>query len=160
MLEKPAAKRRRVTVEEVEDEDAPRRAEPPRSATPGPSTPPVPSAPSINPDAATNNSREAAHPHPGPATLDEPHTPEVRSSRPRKGLRRWKGMYVQEFEDPLAGTPISSESRPEKDLDAYIQATGRLGNPGYFEAAELLMTSGMTNSDKERHLESTLVSQY
>jgi hypothetical protein len=68
-------------------------------------------------------------------------------------------MYVEEFDDPLVGAPISNELKPGIDLDRYIQSTGRLGHAGNFEVAELLMTSGMTDSAKERHLQSTLVSE-
>jgi hypothetical protein len=158
ILEKPAAKRRRVTVEEVEDEDATPRAGSPRLATPGPSMPSVLNGPSTNADAPTDNSRGAIDPHPGPPTLDEPRTPEAQPLPRGRGLRRWKGMYVEEFPDPLAGAPISSERAPEPNLDAYIQSTGRLGRPGYFEVADLLMTTGLTDDAKERHLKSTLVS--
>ncbi|KAG9087422.1 hypothetical protein FS749_002924 [Ceratobasidium sp. UAMH 11750] len=76
--------------------------------------------------------------------------------RARRGLRRWKGLYVEDFPDPLAGAPISDEQAPELDLDAHMRACGNLGVPKHFETADMLLTTGMTDAAKERHLRSTL----
>jgi hypothetical protein len=44
------------------------------------------------------------------------------------------------------------------DLKAYIRSTGAMADPKNLETAELLMTTGLTDSDKDRHLKSHLVS--
>ncbi|KAG8759337.1 hypothetical protein FRC11_002095 [Ceratobasidium sp. 423] len=66
----------------------------------------------------------------------------------------YMGLYVEEFPDPLAGAPISDELVPPPDLAAYMRSVGPMADPEHFEAAELLMTSGLTNVDKDRHLKS------
>ncbi|KAG8794679.1 hypothetical protein FRC12_022574 [Ceratobasidium sp. 428] len=148
-----SSKRRNVTIEEVDDEDAPRPVN-----SPGPS--PSNQSPSVAPAA-----RAPVHPRPGPSNTGNsaPRSPSRAPAPPRRpgyreggGLRRWKGLYVKDFPDPLAGAPISSARAPELDLKAHMKACGDLGDPYYFETAELLMTSGMTDAAKERHIRSTL----
>ncbi|KAG8785857.1 hypothetical protein FRC12_017093 [Ceratobasidium sp. 428] len=131
-----SSKRHRVTVEEVPDRDG--------------SPPPV--EPSAPPTPAQNKSREP----------EQPTRIRINGQRPnrrvRRALRRWKGLFVEDFPDPDAGAPISNERIPEVDLAAYMKSCGDLADPKHFEVAELLMTSGMTDEAKERHLRSTLVS--
>ncbi|CAE6534652.1 unnamed protein product [Rhizoctonia solani] len=67
---------------------------------------------------------------------------------------RYKGLFVEEFPDPRAGAPSSRERLPPEDLDAYMRSCGPLADPDNFEAAEILMTSGLSNADKDRHLKS------
>jgi hypothetical protein len=67
------------------------------------------------------------------------------------------GIVVEEFPNCLAGMPISDEVRPKPDLAAYIKARGVMGVPEHFEVAELLMTTGLTDGDKDRHLKSSKV---
>jgi hypothetical protein len=45
------------------------------------------------------------------------------------------------------------------DLKAYIRSCGVMANPGSLETAELLMTTGLKDSGKDRHLKSHLVSK-
>ncbi|KAG9080059.1 hypothetical protein FRC06_007126, partial [Ceratobasidium sp. 370] len=71
-------------------------------------------------------------------------------------LRRWKGLYVEDFPDPLAGAPISEDRAPELDMEAYMGSCGALANPRHFEVADLLTTTGMTDAAKDKHLKSTL----
>ncbi|QRV92934.1 hypothetical protein RhiJN_20952 [Ceratobasidium sp. AG-Ba] len=66
------------------------------------------------------------------------------------------GFYVVPFPDKLAGAPISDEELPPLDLEAYMRASGNLGDAHNFEMAELLLTSGMTDRTKNRHLSSIL----
>ncbi|KAG9098214.1 hypothetical protein FRC06_006639 [Ceratobasidium sp. 370] len=76
--------------------------------------------------------------------------------RARGGLRWWNGLYIEDFPNPLAGAPISEDRAPEPDLATYMQSCGTLADLWNFEAAELLMTSGMTDIAKDRHLKSKL----
>jgi hypothetical protein len=139
----PAAKRRRVTVEDVADEEAPQHS------APGHSLP--------EPFAAGDTSASAqVDPEPGPSrSTDAPQTSRDRPAR--RGLRRRGGLYVEDYPDPLAGSPISEERAVPPDLDAYMQSCGRMADPEDFEAAELLMTSGLSDAAKDRHLKSTKV---
>ncbi|EUC57340.1 hypothetical protein RSOL_219280, partial [Rhizoctonia solani AG-3 Rhs1AP] len=66
------------------------------------------------------------------------------------------GLFVEEFPDPLAGTPISNKRKLPPDLAAYMRSVGVLADPKLFETAELLMTTGLTDADKDRHLKSTM----
>jgi hypothetical protein len=75
-------------------------------------------------------------------------------------LRCYKGLFVEEFPDLLAGKPISNDRASPPDLDAYMCASGPLVDPNHFEAVELLMTLGLTNGDKDRHLKSKMVSSF
>ncbi|KAG8731449.1 hypothetical protein FRC11_004123, partial [Ceratobasidium sp. 423] len=72
----------------------------------------------------------------------------------RTDSHRYKGLYVEEFPISSAGAPISNECKPPPDLDAYMRRCGPMKDPDHFEAAELLMTSGLSNADKDRHLKS------
>ncbi|KAG8738071.1 hypothetical protein FRC11_001641, partial [Ceratobasidium sp. 423] len=118
----PPNKRRKVTVEELPDEDTPRQTTP----APTPSKPPG------------QGSRDSASNH------------DMRS----RGLYRYKGLYAEDFPDPLAGSPISEERASPPDLAAYMRACGPMADPDHFEVAELLLTSGLSNADKDRHLKS------
>ncbi|KAG8732610.1 hypothetical protein FRC11_012268 [Ceratobasidium sp. 423] len=69
---------------------------------------------------------------------------------------RWKGFYVEEFPESLAGSPISDDLAPPPKLAEYMRACGPMGNPDYFEIAELLLTSGLSDVDKDRHLKSKM----
>jgi hypothetical protein len=68
------------------------------------------------------------------------------------------GRYVEVFPDRCTGAPISEKTKPEEDLEAYIQACGRLGKQANFETMELLMTTGLSNAGRDRHLKSRMVS--
>jgi hypothetical protein len=92
------------------------------------------------------------------STRQESPDPTLTTSRKRVHLRRYKGLYVEEFLDSLAGEPISNDCLPPRNLDTYMRSCGSMANPEDFEVAELLMTSGLTNADKDRHLKSNKVS--
>lgn len=65
---------------------------------------------------------------------------------------------VEEFPGGLAGQPINEGHAQKPDLRDYMRARGVMSNPSHFEVAELLMTSGMTNEVRDRHLKSRKVS--
>ncbi|KAG8793369.1 hypothetical protein FRC12_002889 [Ceratobasidium sp. 428] len=139
----PANKRRRVTVEDVPDQDAPNSA-----------------AKAPNPAGPSSSSHEELPTNGEPARPTRTGPPEGRERVARKKLRRCGGLYVEEFPDPLAGSPISNERVSPPDLKAYMQSVGKMADPETFEVAELLMTSGLTDAAKDRHLKSTMVSSY
>ncbi|KAG8720797.1 hypothetical protein FRC08_018133 [Ceratobasidium sp. 394] len=150
-------KRHKTTVETVPDTEAPSIVEP---RAPTVSNPPAP-----NPSAPP--AREALHTRTNPVTdtlsgrvSPAPGQPRPSSAQSRAGgrgaLRRWKGLYVEDFPDPLAGAPISEERIPEPDLGAYMRSCGTLADPWNFEIAEMLLTSRMTDEAKDRHLKSRL----
>jgi hypothetical protein len=68
------------------------------------------------------------------------------------------GHFVEPFPDDRAGAPTSNNTRPEEDLRTYIEACGRLGKQANFENMELLMTTGLSNAGRDRHLKSRMVS--
>lgn len=72
----------------------------------------------------------------------------------------YKGLFVEEFPDALAGSPISHEHAPLPDMDEHMRKCGDMANPKYFNAAELLMTSRLSDADKDRHLKSEVVSPF
>ncbi|KAG9087886.1 hypothetical protein FS749_002576 [Ceratobasidium sp. UAMH 11750] len=174
-----------VTVETVLDEEAPTILQPSAAAAqPIPSRPPVAQTlprlrTSTDPINTVPDEGVSTIIQPSPATPPSPSEPPVvegsstrigsktrparsvnarRRVRRRAGetLRRWKGLYVEDFPDPLAGAPISEDRAPELDKDAYMQSCGALANPKHFEIADLLTTTGMTDEAKDKHLKSTL----
>lgn len=144
----PADKRPRATVEEIPDVDA--APECPAPPTPGPSRP--------GRSAAGDASASArVDPEPGPSRPTRAST--IGHNHPaRPQLRQRGGLYVEAYPDSLAGAPISQDHAPAPDLDAYMQSCGRMGDPENFETAELLMTTGLTDAAKDRHLKSNKVS--
>jgi hypothetical protein len=78
------------------------------------------------------------------------------------GNRNWidpaTGWYIEPYFDPLAGAPISDEVLPPIVLEVYMHSCGDMGKPDSFEMAELLLTTGLTDAGKNRHLQSVLVS--
>lgn len=128
------SKRPRVTIETVEDED----------------------------EGDTNSrkvarivfrSREQSPPEPGPSRREE--TPVNEPC-----FHYYKGLYVEEFPDALAGAPISDKHAPLHDIDEHMQKCGDMANPKYFNAAELLMTSMLSDANKDRYLKSEMVSLF
>jgi hypothetical protein len=73
-------------------------------------------------------------------------------------LHHYKGLYIEDFPDTLAGAPISNACIPPPNLDTYMCACGPMADLEYFEVAELLMMTGLTNADKDQHLKSKMVS--
>ncbi|KAG9095093.1 hypothetical protein FRC06_010133, partial [Ceratobasidium sp. 370] len=150
-------KRHKVAVETVPDVEAPSIVEPrgptvPNPPAPNPSVPPAREASRTSVGPVTDMSSGRVNPAPG-----RPQPSGAQSGAGGRGtLRRWKGLYVEDFPDPLAGAPISEERVPEPDLDAYMRSCGTLADPWNFEIAEMLLTSGMTDEAKDRHLKSRL----
>ncbi|KAG9079689.1 hypothetical protein FS749_008309 [Ceratobasidium sp. UAMH 11750] len=138
----------KVTVETAPDQDdTPASTEHPTRPVPNTPTPPTNDT-SPNP---------GAEPQPGPSS--QTRTAPIdrdRTARPR--LRRYKGFFVEDFPDPLAGSPISKDHAPPPDLDAHMRSCGTLANPFNFEVAELLSTTGLTDEAKDQHLKSSIVS--
>ncbi|KAG8780267.1 hypothetical protein FRC12_023265 [Ceratobasidium sp. 428] len=142
----PAKKKQKVTVEEVADPDAPNTVTndlgDPASATNEERLTDGDASPQANPEPASSTPVGASA--------------AGRERVPRQRLRRCGGLYVEPFPDPLAGSPISEERISPPDLKAYMRSVGRMAEPETFEVAELLMTSGLTDAAKDRHLKSTL----
>ncbi|KAG8702744.1 hypothetical protein FRC08_003275 [Ceratobasidium sp. 394] len=164
-VEQPA-KRRRVRLEEVRDPQAPRIRQPTPVSNPtahDPPTLPNPTAhnPPVGNEPPADNVQPACE---QPTTEDTSHAQD--EARPqlnrrtrrrlRKALRRWKGLFVEDFPDPLAGAPISEEQAPPPDVPSYLRLCGNLASLWNFDIAELLMTSGMTDAARERHLRSAV----
>ncbi|KAG9118351.1 hypothetical protein FRC07_007166 [Ceratobasidium sp. 392] len=136
-------KQRKVTVETVPDEDD--------TPTAGPSAPPV----AERPASPTNDEVSSGE--------DTQSGSSARARRPvvgcnwtaRRWLRRHGGLYIEDFPNPLAGSPILNDRAPAPDLDAYMKSCGTMADPENFEVAELLMTSGLTDTAKDHHLKSS-----
>jgi hypothetical protein len=125
----PPPKRPKVTVEEVPDPDVP--------------------------------SRTLEGPHSCDSTGQEPRESLSTASRDRvrpQHMYRYKGLYAEDFPDLLAGSPVSSTHACPPNLAEYMRTCGPMVNPDHFKTAELLMTSGLSNTDKDRHLKSKKVS--
>ncbi|KAG9086163.1 hypothetical protein FRC06_003241, partial [Ceratobasidium sp. 370] len=157
---KPAeqpTKCRRVMVEEVEDLEAPIIREP---------TPVSPHTPVSSPKPTTHNPPASDEPPTGneshmrevPAGEEEaPHARDGTRPGPNRRTRRhlkrilcrWKGLFVEDFPDPLAGAPVSEEQAPPPDIPSYLRLCGNLASLWNFDIAELLMTSGMTDAARE-----------
>ncbi|QRV92599.1 hypothetical protein RhiJN_20617 [Ceratobasidium sp. AG-Ba] len=126
---------------------------PSHQADPHPIPPSVtemnPSAAPINPERPIEAKRSSIqNAHVSPLSSD---------SRPDPGwIDPATGYYIEPFPDKLAGALISDVVLPPVDLEQYMRASGELGKPSHFEMAELLLTSGMSDKDKNRHLHSVL----
>jgi hypothetical protein len=127
-----------------------KRDKPPLNV-PNAEAPPPP--PSIHASTSSPGAEAAppATPEPGePGTNNDEGRPEENSYR--------DGVFVEPFPDRRAGAPISDNSRPMEDLHTYLQARGQLGKQANFETMEMLMTTGLTNAGRDRHLKSRMVS--
>jgi hypothetical protein len=93
-----------------------------------------------------------------PDSLDPNQPP---SNTPHLFSLRFAGkdrIFVERFPDARAGAPVSDKIACKPDLRTYLMKTGNLSNPDLFDTAELLMTTGLTNTGRDRHLQSRLVS--
>ncbi|KAG8763878.1 hypothetical protein FRC12_008371 [Ceratobasidium sp. 428] len=63
--------------------------------------------------------------------------------------------FVERFPPGTAGSPISNEKACPRNLKAYLEACGPLSNPEAMEAAELLMTTGLSGKAQTKHLQSS-----
>ncbi|KAG8737181.1 hypothetical protein FRC10_008489 [Ceratobasidium sp. 414] len=147
----PTQKRRRVQVEEVADVDSNKQSpaqRPPPGAAPNVPTP----RPTSTIPPATNPSASATAPNTsGPGA-----PPTAQGATPPGWIDPRTGWYVEPFPDPLAGAPISDNLLPPVDLEVYMRSSGEMGKPEYFEMAELLLMTGLTDSGKNKHLSSVL----
>lgn len=66
--------------------------------------------------------------------------------------------FVEQFPIDTAGAPISLETKPARDLRAYVDSCGRLRDPDLFETAELLVMTVPKAKDRTKHLRSKVVS--
>ncbi|KAG8729417.1 hypothetical protein FRC10_003926 [Ceratobasidium sp. 414] len=64
------------------------------------------------------------------------------------------GVWVEQFPDPRAGTPINDDLTFAPDIHVYMSTVGNLGNPKHFATAELLMTTRLTAAGRDEHLKS------
>jgi hypothetical protein len=94
--------------------------------------------------------------HAGSSSTPQPFA-ETRGARNRRKRHARHGFFVEPFPDPSAGQPITEERMSPADLEAYMRSSGVFANPKNLETAELLMTTGLKDSGKERHLQSSLV---
>ncbi|KAG9090045.1 hypothetical protein FRC06_001241, partial [Ceratobasidium sp. 370] len=154
----PAQKRRRVQVEEVPDVDS--------------STQPPALHPHDSPDGSLEPPSAASNiPTAGPTSTLNPSTPATAPSGSRSKVPpttqgdappvhgwvdRETGWYVEPFPDPLAGAPISDDLLLPVDLKAYMRSCRDMGNPEHFDMVELILTTGLKDSAKNRHLKSVL----
>ncbi|KAG9094267.1 hypothetical protein FRC06_010996, partial [Ceratobasidium sp. 370] len=149
---RPKPKCYKVTVETVPDEDVLFKPSALGAPTAGPSST------RGNPP-GTHPSNEGAGPEPRSSrraqVQEQPARPHARPHA-RRGLRQWRGLYVEDFPDPLAGAPVSNERASAPDMEAYMQSCGRSANPKTFKMLELLMTTGLTDAAKDQHLKSSI----
>jgi hypothetical protein len=112
----------------------------------------------------SSDSREATPPTNSPTPkypkpwVEEVEDEESSTHVPQSGWDEDRTVFVDFFPDPDAGAPISTSRTHKVDLHAYMQGCGALTDPDHFEAAELLMTTGLTNSARNRFLKSRFVS--
>ncbi|KAG8718083.1 hypothetical protein FRC09_013184 [Ceratobasidium sp. 395] len=111
--------------------------------------------------------REREYKIAGPSNQPHPASgrsgPASNNSEPRcNDPRRWtnngrtcKQPYVEHFPISTAGKPISDERAYPYDLGRYIESCGNLANLQNLEAAELLMTTGLSSKARTKHLKSS-----
>jgi hypothetical protein len=66
--------------------------------------------------------------------------------------------YIKDFPVSTAGKPISHHRTYPTSLSKYMESCGNLANLRNMEAAELLMTTGLSGRDRTRHLQSSFIS--
>jgi hypothetical protein len=72
-----------------------------------------------------------------------------------------RGVTLQkqcDFPNSHTGAPISNEIAPPPDLEEYMRSCGPFADPVFTETAGLMMEKEMTNSARDRHLQSGIVS--
>ncbi|KAG8792294.1 hypothetical protein FRC12_006548 [Ceratobasidium sp. 428] len=104
----------------------------------------------------------SSRPHPAapgadPFAVDADGIP-LRYNDPRRWSdngRTCQKPFVERFPCRLAGSPISKDRACERDLWAYLESCGNLSNLQAMEAAELLLTTGLSGKARTRHLQSS-----
>lgn len=66
---------------------------------------------------------------------------------------------IEHFPDKTAGAPINDDVYEPPDLKTYLRSCGPFASRGNFEDAELLMSTGLNNKGRDRHLSSRRVSK-
>ncbi|KAG8699840.1 hypothetical protein FRC09_006339 [Ceratobasidium sp. 395] len=95
-------------------------------------------------------------PSPSPIPLAQPLSPpRTNGCAPLEYDARLQ-VFVERFKDPRAGAPINDKVAQPLNLKAYMASVGNLANSDYFDRAELLMTTGLTNTGRDAHLKSRL----
>ncbi|KAG8767417.1 hypothetical protein FRC12_006265 [Ceratobasidium sp. 428] len=101
-------------------------------------------------------------PHPSQAgaesTLNRAGGTEHRYNDPRQWTdngRTCRQPFVEHFPISTVGQPISDEETYQPSLKSYMKACGNLADPRNMEAAELLMTTGLSGKARTRHLQSS-----
>ncbi|KAG8702831.1 hypothetical protein FRC08_003218 [Ceratobasidium sp. 394] len=124
-----------------EPEPKPHDAPPPKSSC---------EIPAASPDGELPRCQPPAEPAPltSPSLLGD--------SAPRLEYDAIRRVYVERFPDPRAGAPINNRVAKPLDLDTYMKRAGNFGKPYYFETADLLLTTGLTNEGRDAHLHSRL----
>ncbi|KAG8732559.1 hypothetical protein FRC10_000849 [Ceratobasidium sp. 414] len=96
-------------------------------------------------------------PDPNPAEPHQPTSPfSLGDQSPHLKYDASQQVYIEQFLDPRAGAPINDEVVDPLNLDAYMARVGNLGKPHYFDSADLLLTTGLTNKGRDAHLQSRL----
>jgi hypothetical protein len=122
-------------------------------ATAGPSSRPAGPTRQITPRARAQTPRARAQ------------TPRAREKSPDITGPQWSD-YGRTCGEPVvehcpistAGAPISEERTYPEDLSVHMARCGNMANLGYFEGAELLMTTGLNGKGRQAHLQSSFVS--
>ncbi|KAG8789644.1 hypothetical protein FRC12_013362, partial [Ceratobasidium sp. 428] len=97
-------------------------------------------------------------PHPSQGGSAGVNDAEQRYNDPRRWTdngRTCHQPFVEHFPISTAGKPISDERTYKPDLKSYIESCGSLANPRNMEAAELLMTTGLSSKARTQHLQSS-----
>jgi hypothetical protein len=68
------------------------------------------------------------------------------------------GPSIEHFPISTAGAPISEDRTYPEDLALHMARCGNMANRGYFEGAEVLMTTGLTANGRNTLLQSSFVS--
>ena len=80
-----------------------------------------------------------------PPNIDPPHHP--------------GDPFVERYPVASAGAPLNNDRAHIPDMEQYMRTCGTLADPDHFDVAELLMTTGLSNKGKDRHLKSNMVSR-
>ncbi|KAG8707606.1 hypothetical protein FRC08_000391 [Ceratobasidium sp. 394] len=94
---------------------------------------------------------------PPPVNVQPPPPPPLRhDNREVPIFDAKRQLFVLRFPDPRAGAPINNRVAGPLDLKAYMASMGNLGNSDNLDTAELLLTTGLTNTGRDKHLKSRL----
>lgn len=66
--------------------------------------------------------------------------------------------FIEHYPNTSAGAPLNNDKKHETDLDSYMHMCGSLADLDNFKVTELLMTTGLTDNSKDKHLKSKMVS--